>query len=347
MRYIGRKNALLEFIEKPLIENNITSGIFCDIFSGTTVVAQHFKKKGFEVISNDYMFFSYIFQKAYIENNVEPNFNGLVKIIKEHSLEKVIEYLNSLQGKNGFVYKNFCVDGSKDSKYERNYFSAENAMKIDAIRETIESWRHEKIITENEFYILLTALIETIPFVSNISGTYGAFLKINDPRMLKQIMLKIPKLIKSEKQNKGNFTDSNELIKKIKCDILYIDPPYNKRQYPANYHMLETIAVWDKKLLDTKTGLRPWIHQKSLYCSTNKCVSVFEDLINNADCKYILFSYNSEGIIPREEIMRILSNKGQVQVYEQDYLRFKSNSRKDDAKKFLRELLFFVKVKNF
>jgi adenine-specific DNA-methyltransferase len=345
MRYIGRKNALLEFIEKPLIENNITSGVFCDIFSGTTAVAQYFKKKKFKIISNDYMYFSYVFQKAYIENNSEPNYSDLSKIISNPNLQKVLDYLNNIKGEKGFIYKNFCVKGSKNSEFERNYFSAENAMKIDAIRETIELWKNKKKITETEFYILLTTLIEAVPFVSNISGTYGAFLKIDDPRMSKPIFLKFPKLLDCNKSHKVFFDDSNELIKKIKCDILYIDPPYNKRQYPANYHMLETIAVWDKKLLDIKTGLRPWSNQKSKYCSTVKCVDVFEDLINNADCKYILFSYNTEGIIPYDEIMRILSNKGQVQVCKQDYLRFKSNSRKTDAKKFLHELLFFVKVK--
>lgn len=346
MRYIGRKNALLKFIEEPLIENNISSGIFCDIFSGTTVVAQYFKTKGFEVIANDYMFFSYVFQKSYIENNLEPKFEGLSKIITKPSLNKILDYLNNLNGKKGFVYKNFCVEGSKNSKYERNYFSTENAKKIDEIRETIESWKNEKQITETEFYILLTVLIEAIPFVSNISGTYGAFLKINDPRMFKKIFLKYPKLISSKKHHKANFIDSNELIRKIECDILYIDPPYNKRQYPSNYHMLETITVWDKKLLDSKTGLRPWKHQKSLYCSTTKCITIFEDLIKNANCKYILFSYNTEGIIPYDEIIRILSNKGEVKVYKQDYIRYKSNSRKNDAQKFLHELLFFVKVTN-
>lgn len=344
MRYIGRKNALLDFIEKPLIENNISSGIFCDIFSGTTVVAQYFKKKGFEIIANDYMYFSYVFQKAYIENNLKPKYFDLSNIIKKPTLEKVLDYLNNLKEKKGFIYKNFCVDGSKNSKFERNYFSSENAMKIDIIRETIEFWKTENFITETEFYVLLTSLIEAVPFISNISGTYGAFLKINDPRMSKKIFLKFPELITSTKSHKANFLDSNDLIRKIKCDILYIDPPYNKRQYPSNYHMLETIAVWDKELLDSKTGLRPWNNQKSLYCSTVKCVKIFEDLIKNSDCNYILFSYNTEGIIPYDEILRILSNKGSVQVYKQDYRRFKSNSRKSDAKKFLHELLFFVKV---
>lgn len=344
MRYIGSKSGLLNFIEKPLIENHVNSGILCDVFSGTTVVAQYFKKKGFEIISNDNMLFSYIFQKTFIENNKKHEFKKLSKIIDKPSLEKVIEFLNNLKPKNGFVYKNFCLEGSKDSKHERNYFSTSNAKKIDSIRDTIESWKNDELITDIEYCILLTAIIEAIPFVSNISGTFGAFLKINDPRMFKPVLLKVPELIISTKTHQCNFTDVNDLIKKIKCDVLYLDPPYNSRQYPANYHMLETIAVWDKKLLDSKTGLREWSHQKSLYCSKVKCVNVFEDLITNAKCKYILFSYNTEGIIPYDEIMRILSNKGKVQVYKQDYLRFKSHSRKKDAEKFLHELLFFVKV---
>jgi len=344
MRYIGNKINLLNFINKPLEERNIKTGVFCDIFSGTTNVAKFFKRKGFSIISNDNMTFSFVFQKAYIENNDVPTFQNLKEKIKNPNIFKVIDFLNNQRGKEGFIFKNFTLEGTRECKYRRNYFSAENAKKIDAIRDEIEQWRKQGLITEMEFYILLCSILEEVPSVSNIAGTYGAFLKINDPRMFKPFTLSVPDITQSNLKHKVFLMDANELIRQIKCDILYADPPYNTRQYAPNYHMWETIAVWDKKLLDNKTGLRPWSHQKSLYCSKSKCVEVFEDLIKNANCKFILFSYNTEGIIPYNEIIRILSSRGKVFVYTQDYRRFKSNSKGKGPKGKLKELLFFVKV---
>ena len=344
MRYIGNKINLLEFIEKPLKENGIKDGVVCDIFSGTTNVAKHFKKLGYEMITNDNMTYSYVFQKAYIENNKTPKFLKLEKIIPSPNIENVFTYLNNLKGKKGFIYKNFCKEGSKNSTYERNYFSDENAKKIDVMRETLEGWKDKKLITKNEFYIILSAILEGIPFISNISGTYGAFLKIDDPRMSKTFTIKVPELIKSKKSHKCYNTDSNELIKKITCDVLYVDPPYNHRQYAPNYHMWETVAVWDKQLLDSMTGLRPYNDQKSLYCMKGKCVKAFEDLIENASCKHILFSYNSEGIMSDGQIKKILSNKGKVKRYTKDYRRFKSNSKSKSAKKQIKEFVYYLKV---
>jgi len=344
MRYIGNKNNLLEFIEEPLINNKINSGVFCDIFAGTANVSKYFKRKGFQIISNDNMYYSYVFQKAYIENNYLPEFNGLKSLLKDSKSKNVFEYLNQIKGIEGFIFQNFSKEGSKNSKYERNYFSESNATKIDAIRETIEEWKNEKLVTELEFYILLCSLLEEVPSISNIAGTYGAFLKINDPRMSKTLQIKMPEIITSNLNHMCYNDDGNDLIKRIKCDVLYIDPPYNSRQYPANYHMWETIAVWDKQLLDTKTGLRPWTNQRSDYCSTKKVNKTFSDLVKNADCKYILFSYNTDGLMSEETITDILSLKGKVKTYRKEYRRFKSNSRKPDPKTNLDELLFFVKI---
>jgi adenine-specific DNA-methyltransferase len=346
MRYIGNKLNLLEFIYSVIKENNISKGTFLDIFSGTTNVAKFFKKKGFKVIANDFMTYSYVFERAYICNNEVPIFRSLSNEIKNPDIFKVINHLNDLEGKDGFIFKNYCREGTLNSKFVRNYFSSENARKIDAIRDKIQDWRNQNKISENEFYILLCSLLEVVPSVSNIAGTYGAFMKIDDPRMFKPLLLEVPTLIESDLKHECYNEDSNELIKKISCDILYIDPPYNNRQYATNYHLLESIAVWDKEILDNKTGLRPYNKQKSKYCYKSKCIEAFEDLIKSAKCKFILISYNTEGIIPYEEIMKILLKRGEVKVYSQDYRRYKSNSNGNGLNKSLKELLLFVKISN-
>lgn len=346
MRYIGNKINLLDFIFSVVEENNINGNILCDIFSGTTNVAKFFKKKGYRIISNDFMLYSYVFQRAYIQNNEIPKFSGLTKLIHNPSLQEVVDYLNNLSGEKGFVFFSFSKEGTKNKKYQRNYFSSDNAKKIDAIRKITQEWFKKELITEDEFYVLLSSLLEAIPFVSNIAGTYGAFLKSDDPRKFKKLTLEIPDLIV---KGKGHFSykdNGNILIKNIKCDILYIDPPYNTRQYAPNYHILETVAVWDKKLKDSKTGLRPYNNQRSLFCSKHYCIQAFEDLIMSANCKHILFSYNTEGIIPYDEIMRILKKKGKVKVYRQQYRRYKSNSNGEKDKNKLSELVFYCEIKD-
>lgn len=343
MRYIGNKQNLLDFIYS-VIEENKLSGTFCDIFSGTTNVAKFFKKKGFKIIANDIMTYSYVFQRAYICNNQIPTFDKLNSEIKNPNISSVINFLNCLKGKEGFIFNNYCSEGTASKKFIRNYFSAENAKKIDAIRDKIEEWKKAGLINEEEFYVLLCSLLEIVPSVSNVAGTYGAFMKINDPRMFKPLILEVPDLIQSNLNHECYNEDSNQLIKNITCDILYLDPPYNNRQYATNYHILESIAVWDKKILENKTGLRPYDDKKSLYCYEKKCIKVFEDLIKSAKCKYILLSYNTEGIIPYEDILRILNEKGELKIYEKEYRRYKSNSN-GESKDSVKEIVFFVKVK--
>ena len=343
MRYLGNKSELLEFIELPLAENNITTGTLFDLFAGSGSVSKYFKRKNYRIISNDFMFYSYVFSKAYIENNTTPTFKGLREVIPNPSLKKVIEYLNDLEGIGGFIHENFSKEGSQHLEEPRNYFSSSNSRKIDAIREKIQEWNEHNILEETEYYVLLSSLIERIPFVSNISGTYGAYLKIDDPRMFKPFLLDIPNLIRNKFDNRAYNTDSLDLIKEIEADILYIDPPYNHRQYSPNYHIWETVAMWDKKIRNTKTGLRNYENQKSSFCSKVKCTESFEQLIKNARSKYILFSYNSEGIMSQNTILSILSARGKVKQYVKTYRRYKSNSN-GKVKQDLKEWLFFIKT---
>lgn len=341
MRYIGSKENLRGFIDQAAILSGITSGVFCDLFAGTTVVGRYFKRKGYRIISNDIMEYSFVFSKAYIENNTPPEFlsldlpiesisNRLFENDTEH-LDRVLTYLNALLPDQGFMFSNYSDEGTKDHLYQRMYFSATNAGKIDAIRNQIEKWRQTQVITDNEFYILLAALLEAIPGVSNIAGTYGAFLKYWEPRSQKTLTLTLPPLVHSEYTHEVHRCDANVLIRKINCDILYIDPPYNTRQYATNYHILETVALWDNPAIYGKSGLRPYkedspANKKSVYCQRDKALQALQDLACNAPCRLFLMSYNSEGIMPHEAIMDILSQRGSVIVNEQTYRRFRSDS---------------------
>lgn len=354
MRYYGCKNRLLDFLEDGVKETGLNSGAsFCDLFSGTTVVAQFFKKKGYTIIANDMLEFSYALARTYIKNNKYPLFKGLKGTVEGvngciENIIRVIEYLNNMPPRKGFIYKNYCPGGSDNSEYKRQYFSDENGKKIDAIRSKLQEWQEKELLSKDEFYILLASLLEAVPYVANISGNYAAYLKSWDPRALKSLKLKVPSIPASDNKNMAYKSNANELIRKITCDILYMDPPYNERQYAPNYFMLELIAEgWfseEEPQIYGKTGMRPYEQQKSAYCKKNYVKNVFSDLVTNADTKFMLLSYNDEGLMNESEIKDILSSRGRVKVFETGHRRYRSINQDDTDRRTVKEKLYFVKV---
>jgi len=183
MRFIGCKENLLDFIETFVKQKDIRGNTFCDLFAGTGSVAKRFKKLGYKIISSDLLYFSYVLQKVYIEQNQYPKFVKLLKHLKidpveeslftsdNQSAKDIVKYLNNLEGIEGFIYKAYSPEGTQGQTYVRKYFTGDNAKRIDAIREKIEEWKKLNLLDEQEYFFLLCALIEAVPFVANISGT--------------------------------------------------------------------------------------------------------------------------------------------------------------------------------
>ena len=185
-------------------------------------------------------------------------------------------------------------------------------------------------ITDNEYFYYLASLINSIDKYANTASVYAAFLKHIKKTAAKDFKLSLLPVI-SGKPGKIYNEDVNILIKKIQGDILYLDPPYNTRQYSANYHILETIARYDNPKLSGITGLRDYKDQKSTFCSKRTSCESFNDLIKNADFKYIFLSYNNEGIMPVDTISDIMSGYGKYSVFTKEYKRFKAD--KDENRK--------------
>lgn len=355
MRFIGCKLNLIPYIERFVIETlGIKEGVFCDIFAGTATVGAHFKKRGFQIISNDLLELSAAFQHALIANNTEPEFAGIIDTLGDVGNEdlftslspynKVIAWLNCLPGKKGFIFNAYCPSGANECG--RQYLSDVNGQKIDAVRQQIQTWRRAGDITENEFYLLLLPLLEATSKVSNISGTYAAYLKHWDARTYKPLTLVPVDVISSQLTHNVYRKTANDLINEIQCDVLYIDPPYNTRQYITNYHLLETIARYDNPSIHGKTGLRDYEEsEKSAYCSKTTCLSALTDLVEKADAKHIVFSYSNEGILSADEILSVLSSRGEANLSSAiDYQRYKSHSKGNNGDKCVQELLFHVKI---
>ena len=338
MRYIGSKNNLLEKIENVINENILdNSNTFMDLFSGTGIVSEYFKKK-YTIISNDILYFSYILQKSKIENNTIPEFKNLKKLGINNPLQYLETEPYEINDKY-FITNNY----SPYKNCNRMYFTVNNAARIDFIRLKINEWKKKGIISTQEYTYILSSLIESVPYISNISGTYGSYLKHWDKRALSNLKLKRLAIVNNHSKNKSYNYDSNKIIRKIKGDILYIDPPYNGRQYISNYHLLETIAKYDNPNIYGKTGLRPYKNEKSLYCLKKEVENTFEDLIKNSKFKHIIVSYSSDGLLSKETIEKILIKYGvkdSNKFYKFLYRKYKSKHKQKTTELF--EYIFYI-----
>lgn len=333
MNYIGSKLSLLRFLEESInkvVGENCKT--FCDLFAGTGVVGSHFKKRGYKIIANDIQYYSYVLNRHYIGNHKELNF---VKLTKETPNLKNIEiknrksficsYLSNLDGIKGFIYKNYCLGGTKKRKESRQYFSDENGMRCDAIRQKIENWKKRKLISDDEYFFLITSLVESIDKYANTASVYGSFLKKLKKTAQNSLTIKPAELIINDQNHQVFNEDINKVIEKISGDILYLDPPYNHRQYATNYHLLETVAKYDNPRIYGKTGLREYQNQKSLYCSRTQVRKAFRDLILKAKAKYIFLSYNNEGLMTLNDIKDVMTLRGKYGYFAKEYNRFKAD----------------------
>ena len=333
MNYIGSKFTLSSFLEESiketLKENNskpLSENIFCDLFTGTAAVSKIFKNQVNKIIANDKEYYSFVLAKNYIGNN---------KILKRKN--QLIDLLNNLKPVKSKIFINYAPSGGN----ERQYFSELNAMKIDAIRSKIEEWKNEDFINEEEYFFLLASLLESADKVANTASVYGAYLKHIKKSAQKELILKSAEFEINENKHDIFNEDANTLIKKIKGDILYLDPPYNSREYGANYHLLNTIALYDDFTPKGKTGLREY--KKSNWCKKDKVYKELETLIKNANFKFIFLSYNDEGLLSLKQIKEIFEKYGKYDLKSKTYKRFKADnnrlSKKDDTTEYLHILI--------
>lgn len=312
MNYIGSKLKLSSFLYNTITDvagKDLSKYVLCDLFAGTGVVGRVFKTEVKKVISNDCEYYSYVLNRNYIGNHTD---------IPEAEL--LITKLNSLPlTENGFVYSNYCLGGQG----ERQYFSDYNGQKIDTVRSAIEQWKSSNEINEDTYYFLLCSLLESADKLANTASIYGAFLKQLKKTAQKPFFLKPAEFDITQTSHDVYQSDANVLIKNIEGDILYLDPPYNQRQYGANYHLLNTIAEYKPFIPKGKTGLRPYV--RSLYCNSRQVAKQFDDLIHNSKFKYIFLSYNNEGLMSLDTVRGIMSKYGRYDLAEIDYQRFKAD----------------------
>ena len=191
------------------------------------------------------------------------------------------------------------------------------------MRRAIGEWLAEKSISEDMYFFLICSLLEEADRLANTASVYGAFLKKLKPMAMKPLVLTPANFDCTDQQNEVYQEDANALIHRIEGDILYLDPPYNVRQYGANYHILNTIADYQPFVPKGKTGVGPY--QRSRYCSRVKVLDAFDDLLKNAHFQYVFLSYNNEGLLSPETIRQTMSKYGRYDRIEVRNQRFKAD----------------------
>lgn len=324
-RYIGNKYKLIKWIFS-ILDKECKGKSFADIFSGTGVVAAVASKHFDKIILNDFLFSNEVIYKAFFgAGNWNPE-----------KINSIIQNYNNISGEDldeNYFSLNF---GGK-------YFSKNSAKIIGSIRQNIEENR--KNLTEREYNALISSLLYSIDKIANTVGHYDAYFKkefVEDNffmRPIDPVKVKTASIFRE---------DANLLAKQIKADIVYIDPPYNSRQYSRFYHVLETLTKWDKPKLHG-IALKPEPENMSDYCRVN-AKNKFTELVNDINAKYLVVSYNntydsksnsSQNKITLKDIKNILNNRGKTKVFEKNYRHFNAGNTAFNNHK---EYLFVTKI---
>lgn len=342
MRYLGSKIKLLSSIEEVIKENGIEGENFADLFAGTGCVGDFFKDR-YKIISNDFLYYSFVMNNAKLKNDSVPSF----EMVKRETGKDVFSWLNELSfepNDNYFFYNNYTPVGG------RMFFTEKNGVKIDGIRQKIEEIYQIGWIDESEYYFLLASMMESMTKVSNTSGTYEAFFKFWDSRADKDFEI-TPLEINEVTLYDDNIIlnrDINELVREISGDIAYLDPPYTVTQYVSAYHMFETLTKYDNPAIKGVGGKRGRGNKNSLYAQRTKAKLIFEDLFRQIQFKHILISYSNQGLVPLEELCELASHfavNGVVKINHYDYREYQNHrsSNKRNGENLNEVIIYFKK----
>ncbi|MEX1358313.1 MAG: DNA adenine methylase [Gaiellaceae bacterium] len=321
-RYIGNKTRLVPSIME-IVGGQLRAGaVVADLMCGTGSVSLAMRRAGFRVVAADIMTFAYLHARVRLTLNCEPPFRGLGMAYRQ-----VLASLNRLSPTHGYFYREHSPAGSPEAGVPpRAYFTPENAGRLDAIVRTLCSWKGEKKLSGAEFALLRHDLVLAGNRVANIAGTYGHFRSTWSASSLARLAL-----VPTEFETRGTTRHvvkqgpAERIAKGLRADLCYLDPPYTKRQYAANYHIPETLARCDEPPAIGMSGLRPWRDQYSDFCSKRRVRDSFRSIITQMDCPRFLVSYSEDGLLRREQLEELLAEFGRTEIIEIPARRFRSN----------------------
>jgi len=355
--YLGNKRKLTPLIRSAIAQTGLSSGTFFDAFAGSTAVARLAKSLGFLVVSNDWEPYSSHLATAAIACNRAPRFARL------GALDNALASLNSLPPHRGYISRHYAPadDEHPDPDSERMFYTQENARRIDAIRERIDLWRADRLISDTEFSVLLAPLIFQAAYTSNTSGVFkgwhrgwGGATKTAWYRIRSRLTLSPPIFHDNGLVNRVTCADAALVAGQTPCDIAYLDPPYNQHQYGANYHLLNTVALWDKPPVSPshspsrrdKSAIRTdWrASRRSPYCYRASARDAFDQLLSELHARWVLVSYSTDGIIPLQDLVSMLARLGRLDVVTSRYKRYRVSSQRPSLRGHNTEFVLIVRT---
>jgi len=307
IKYLGSKRLLVNDIYAIISGPGITS--VADIFSGTARVGQHFKKNGLRVVSSDITRYAKVIADCYVKADRETYYDDAKLLVDE--------YNSSSDTLSGYFTETFCV--------KSRFFHPNNGERIDYIREDLERKSLDPVLKN----VMLTSLMDAADKVDSTCGLQMAYLKQYAKRASKKLFLKVPELTNASAHGDCEVfqCDASEMPLKLigenSVDAVYLDPPYNAHSYLANYHIWESLCLWDKpevygiacKRVDVKDRKSPYNFKKT-------AIAALDNLVQSFQVKKIVVSFNDEGFINKDDMELILGKKGNVTIIEKDYKRY-------------------------
>ncbi len=298
IKYIGSKRALLAEIVGAVSAALPQGGTVCDLFSGTARVGHALKKGGFRVWSNDHNAYAHALATAYVQADRE---RWLEKA------ERVLAELRAVKPEAGWFTRTFCE--------QARYFTPGNGARIDAMRERIAAMALEPELEA----IALVSLMEAADRVDSTAGLQMAYMKSWATRALKPLELRMPEVLPGVAAGPCRATraDAVEIAPQIEADLVYLDPPYNQHSYLGNYHCWESLVLWDKPetygVANKRVDVRS---RKSAFNSRPGIAPALQAVIEGLKAPNLIVSFNDEGWLTREQLVGMLSARGEVQVIE-------------------------------
>lgn len=303
IKYLGSKRLLLDDIVQVVAPYPSYTSVL-DLFSGSARVGHAFKKAGYRVVANDHNAYAHTLATCYVEADLETHGECAARVLRE--LEKVKPYA-------GYFTETFCV--------QSRFFQPHNGERIDAMRDAIEAMGLEPVLKA----VVLVSLMEAADRVDSTTGLQMAYLKGYAARSYNALELRLPALLPVAQWGPGQAFrgEAQATAETVETDIVYLDPPYNQHSYLGNYHIWESLVLWDKpevygiacKRIDCRD-------RGSVFNSRPKFAATFRTLLHTLKAKLIIVSFNNEGYLKQQELEDMLVPLGQVQVLHKEFKRY-------------------------
>jgi len=354
--YIGNKRKLLPLIQRAIAASGIAPGdSFVDLFSGSGVVARFAKAQGLRVIANDWEPYSEQINRCYIGCNSPPSFGA-------DGYAAMIGQLNALPPVAGWITDHLCPDD--DEHYvigrDRLFFMRKNGMRIDAIRQEIERLKDAAGFADAQLACLMAPLLYQACYASNTSGLFKGFHAgwggSNGTalyRICGDLRLEPAAFCDNGQANEVTRLDAQRFSREHgrSYDFVYVDPPYNQHPYGSNYHVLNTIALWDSPPLERKITShgdksairRDWrTERRSPYNHARDAAAAFAALVDGLAARWIAVSYSTDGNIPLLDLARACCARGATSAFIQPYKRYRVSAQRFSRKPMNAEFVLLV-----